>query len=338
MKKCDRILFMAKEKRTAITHLMLERLLNIHKKIKSGAYPNTNQLAKEFNDNRGTATISRDIEFLRDRFGAPIAYDYKRRGYYYTEDFNLPLNSISRNNLLTLLAAKQLLSHFRNTPFYSEISDVLDFLSDSRSNDSGNLIGRISLPPTPEFIVEEKVWQVVSMGLESNTKIEFDYSGRWNTKTTHRKVHPYQLVMDDGKCFLFGYSEERQDVRLFALGKIQNPRTTNESFILPKNHDFESRCGGGKFGSFSSSKIERYRIEFYENARQMVKECIWAEDQVLKDDDSRDCTTISFSSTQFLKIEEWVLSQGCYARPLRPKWLVEEWKGHIRQMMKLAGI
>ncbi len=329
---------MAKEKRTAITHLMLERLVNIHKEIKSGSYPNTRQLADKFNDKRGIATISRDIEFLRDRFGAPIAYDYKKRGYCYTEEFNLSLNNISQDKLLTLFAARQLLSHFKNTPFYSEVSDVLDFLSDSKTSGNGTLMGRISLPPMPELIVDDRIWHVISSGLESNTKIEFDYSGRWNTRTTHRKVHPYQLVMDDGKYFLYGYSEERKDVRLFSLGRMQNPRLTEESFLLPKDHDFESRCGGGKFGSFSSSRLEKYRIEFYENARQMVKECIWAKDQVLKDDDSRDCTTISFSSTQFLKIEEWVLSQGCYAKPLKPKWLVEEWKDHIRQMARLAGL
>ena len=66
---------------------MLERLVGIHKKIKSGTFPNTRQLAEEFNSGKGIATISRDIEFLRDRFGAPIEYDYEHRGYFYTSDF-----------------------------------------------------------------------------------------------------------------------------------------------------------------------------------------------------------------------------------------------------------
>jgi len=83
---------MAEQKRHAVTHLMLERLVGIHKKIKSGSYPNTRQLAEEFNEGKGIATISRDIEFLRDRFGAPIEYDSAHRGYYYTEDFEMPLN------------------------------------------------------------------------------------------------------------------------------------------------------------------------------------------------------------------------------------------------------
>ena len=36
------------EKRQKITHLMLERLINIHKEIRDGNYPNTTELAKKF--------------------------------------------------------------------------------------------------------------------------------------------------------------------------------------------------------------------------------------------------------------------------------------------------
>ena len=63
------------------------------------------------------------------------------------------------------------------------------------------------------------------------------------------------------------------------------------------------------FGSFSSGQKDHYKIEFYQSARQMVKDCIWADDQVLYDDESRDCTTIEFSSTQFFAIEAWILAQ-----------------------------
>jgi len=325
---------MAEQKRHVVTHLMLERLVGIHKKIKSGTYPNTRQLAEEFNEGKGIATISRDIEFLRDRFGAPIEYDSTHRGYYYTEDFDMPLNSISPDKLGPLFAAKMMLSHFKGTPMYDEVSNVIDFLADSVPQGNSEMLKRIALPPTPQLLIEDKTWAVIMNALQSNTIIEFDYNGRWNTETTHRKVHPYQLVLDDGRYFLYGYAEERKDTRLFALSRIRNPKETEESFILPSDYDFTSHCGGGKFGSFSSGKKDYYKIEFYECARQMVKDCIWAEDQKLTDDETRDCTTIEFSSTQFFAIEEWILAQGCYAKPIEPEWIVEDWKDHIREMEK----
>ena len=70
---------------TKITYRMLERISHIHRKIKSGCYPNTKQLAYELES--GLATISRDLDYMRDRMYAPIEYDFTHKGYYYTEDF-----------------------------------------------------------------------------------------------------------------------------------------------------------------------------------------------------------------------------------------------------------
>lgn len=70
-----------------ITHRMIERLLQIHAKIKSGCYPNSKQLAYDLETSE--PTINRDIEYLRDSRGAPIEYDHLKRGYYYTEDYDL---------------------------------------------------------------------------------------------------------------------------------------------------------------------------------------------------------------------------------------------------------
>lgn len=81
-----------KKKRPA--NIMLERLVIIHNEIKKGTYPSTNKLRdkcrKEFNcEKLSTATLSRDIAFLRDRFRAPIEYDPSIKGYYYSSDYEL---------------------------------------------------------------------------------------------------------------------------------------------------------------------------------------------------------------------------------------------------------
>ena len=59
---------------------MLERISHIHRKIRSGCYPNTKQLAFELES--GIATISRDLDYMRDRMFAPIEYDFTHKGYY----------------------------------------------------------------------------------------------------------------------------------------------------------------------------------------------------------------------------------------------------------------
>ena len=90
----------------------------------------------------------------------------------------------------------------------------------------------------------------------------------------------------------------------------------------------------GNFGAVFKQKSEHYKIEFYREAQMVVKERKWAENQIIKEEDSK--TIIEFDSTQFLKIKAWVLSNGCNAKPLEPEWLVKEWKKHAIGMAKMA--
>jgi hypothetical protein len=44
---------------------------------------------------------------------------------------------------------------------------------------------------------------------------------------------------------------------------------------------------------------------------------------------------MTFTSAQYHKVLEWVLSHGCYALPVEPEKLVEEWKWHGAEMWKM---
>ncbi|MBR0101447.1 MAG: WYL domain-containing protein, partial [Treponema sp.] len=168
---------MAAEKRHIDSRLMLERLSKIHAKIKSGCYPSTKDLA--FDNEVSIPTISRDIQFLRERFNAEIEYDSVNRGYYYKKDFDMPLNLISSKDVLFLSLAKQLLSQYEGTPIYKEISSIIGFLSDSQGAGKSDFLNRIALPPLPKVVINEENWNTVVECLQENLVLEFDYNGRW---------------------------------------------------------------------------------------------------------------------------------------------------------------
>ncbi len=64
------------------------RILWIHKKIATNCYPNSSHVVEKFNISQRQA--QRDIDSLKSEYGAPIKYSSARRGYYYTEPFELP--------------------------------------------------------------------------------------------------------------------------------------------------------------------------------------------------------------------------------------------------------
>ena len=65
------------------------RIQWLHKRLVNGSYPNARRLAERFRISPRQA--QRDIDFLKKKMGAPIAYASARRGFYYTEPFQLPL-------------------------------------------------------------------------------------------------------------------------------------------------------------------------------------------------------------------------------------------------------
>lgn len=336
-----------KQKKTQATRQLnkrqLERLIIIHNAIKSGMYPNNKKLRQFYCEqtgygNVGEATIQRSIEDLRTYFDAPIEYDWQKGGFYYLDNnFDLKLNNISPQDAFYLSAAKTLLSSFEGTPVYNSISNVINFVTDTQCVGKSNLLKRIAVPPAPKVVLDEKVWKDILGSLNENLIIEFDYKGRWHTEITHRRVHPYQILMDEGQCFLFAYSEERKAERIFLLNRMKNLVITDEHFELPKDFEFSLRCGGGKFGAFMSDKTADFVVDFYEDACEYVKECVWADNQKLVDFDDEEKTRVSFSSTQWLKVLEWVLAQGANAVPVSPKWFVDEWKEEVRGMAENSG-
>ncbi len=85
------------DKGVAASNMKLERFLYIHKRFKSGARLNKNDLIREMKDRfdletLGVATVTRDLDLLRDRFNAPIKYDHTEKAYYYT-DLNFSIES-----------------------------------------------------------------------------------------------------------------------------------------------------------------------------------------------------------------------------------------------------
>jgi len=76
------------------------RIQWLHKKMTMNSYPNAQRLAERFNISHRQA--QRDMDYLRNKLGAPVAYDNSRKGFYYTKPYVLPVLFSSDNDDLYL--------------------------------------------------------------------------------------------------------------------------------------------------------------------------------------------------------------------------------------------
>lgn len=72
------------------------RIQWLHKKIVNMYYPNAMRLAERFNISHRQA--QRDVDYLKKQLGAPMEYSMAHKGFYYTEQYSLPLVLSSDND------------------------------------------------------------------------------------------------------------------------------------------------------------------------------------------------------------------------------------------------
>jgi predicted DNA-binding transcriptional regulator YafY len=318
--------------RKSLPRSVLARIYFIDRQIASGKYPNVHDLARGYE--AGTATIYRDIEYMRDMLNAPIEYSAKHRGWYYEEkSFRLPARFASANDMLALGMAKSLISLYKDTPLYESAQRLLNDITAPLSPDEAADVkkaawyeNRIIVPPVASAPVKAETWEIIIDAMKENRVLTFDYKGIWDKDYKTRLVRPYQLLFDTGVWYIYGYSEERAAIRFFSLSRIKNAALTNEHFTLPKDFDYCAKNDGSYFGVFLGEK-KHFKIAFSSNAAIEIQERKWAADQKIAA--AENGIIIDFSSTQYQKVLPWVLSFGIKAKPVEPPELVNEWKKNI---------
>jgi len=328
--------------RASVPKSALARLYLIDQRIASGVYPNAKQLVEYLREPWGKvsiATVGRDIAFMRDRLNAPIDYDAKNRGIYYTEpNYRIPMGFSGADELLALGMAKNILNLYRDTPIYDAAHKLLVSITAPLASEGSSdwYENRIVIPQTPTAPVPQEIWNQITKALRENRVLVFDYRRSYDEDYKSRRVRPYQLLFDTGVWYIYGFSEERKGIRIFSIGRIKNMTLTKDRFTLPDNFDYRTNNSGSYFGAYAGQKKHKFKIAFYDYSVPWVMDRNWADDQKIKETD--DGIIISFSSTQFGKVAEWVLSRGSTAQPLEPETLVSHWRNEVNEMYKKAGI
>ena len=329
--------------RKSLPKTSLPRIYFIDRKIAEGSYPNAPDLAMEYETS--LSTINRDIAYMRDMLGAPIAYDFFKKGFYYTEKtFRLAAAYATADDLLALGMAKNLMELYRDTPVYNAALNLLESISAPLQDEEDTewFRDRIVIPKIAAASIDEETWKGIVEALRRNRVVTFQYSGNQSPdedgnapykRIIIRRVRPYQLLFDRSDWYLFAFDEDRDDMRIFALPRIKSIALTNTKFNIPAKFDYRQLEGLSYFAIFSGAKVYHFRIAISGDAR-WIKERLWADDQKIKE--TRNGIEISFTSNQLDRVLDWALSLTPRARPLAPKVLVERWTNAIREAAKIA--
>ena len=337
------------------THTQLERFRLIDSMLADGevlAFEKIlDSLRLELRDDLlSDSSLRRDFRYMKNELGAPLAYDKKLHGWHYTKPFKLPAEAFSDDEILYLKLIRGLVNQNSNDDFlYKAFDKLLNKISPSSHTESSrhaeqschaelvsaSLTDRFYIAPRPKQLIDEGVVEKVLEAIKNNYLLDFNYFSKWEPEERHRKIMPFQLVFDGGSMFLYGAASRDKipNPRLFNLSKMHDVQViTSRTFELPSNFRFREAFEKGRFGAFQYDEAYDYKIEVTGEARNIVREYIWADNQIIEENQKEGTTTISFTSSQWIPVFRWLLSFGEDARPLEPDWLVVQWKQTVKKM------
>jgi predicted DNA-binding transcriptional regulator YafY len=302
----------------------LQRMMRIHGHARAGKFPNCRTLAEELEVSE--KTIQRDIEFMRDRLGLPIAYDPLQFGFYYTEAVtSFPNIEVSEGEITALFVAQKALAQYRGTPFerplHSAFRKITDSLNERISFSWTELDDAISFHTTGASVADLQLFEALSEAVLHSFETQFEYRKLNSAGYERRTVHPYHLASVENQWYLFAFDIARGQLRTFALPRMRNVAVTKRVFKRPARFSVAGLLGQS-FGVFSTSGKHRVRLQFDSFAARLVGERTWHKSQRLRP--RRDGgVVLELDLGSLEEIERWVLSWGSHVRVLGPAALAK---------------
>ena len=220
------------------THTQLERFRLIDSMLADGEVLSfemiLDSLRLELRDDLlSDSSLRRDFRYMKNELGAPLAYDKKLHGWYYTKPFKLPAEAFSDEEILYLKLIRGLVNQNSNDDFlYKAFDELLNKITPEKVPVESlnsvvepvetSLQDRFYIAPRPKHLIDEGVVEKVLEAIKNNYLLDFNYFSKWEPEERHRKVMPFQLVFDDGSLYLYGASKKSKSAGSPPLQAFKN--------------------------------------------------------------------------------------------------------------------
>jgi len=316
------------------SHPPIRRMIFIDQQIRDKKFPNCSKIAKEFEVH--PKTIYRDIEYMRYQLDAPIEFDSKQNGYYYSdESYFLPSIHLRESDILSFIINEKILSQYKDTPYYDKIKNatdkILHYLPDNISTE--NMANFISFQQGPKTSVDQHKIVILQKAIRKVKKVKIKYLSQHRNSVNDRIVNPYLLHNHHNSWYLVAYCNWRKEERIFALNRIMSIEQTNETFKKPCDMSIE-KILKDSFSIICGGDIYHVVLKFSPYQARWIKERQWHKTQKLTE--FEDGSLILEMDVKGLdEVKRWVLQYGAEVEVMEPDVLRNRIKEEIEKMKKL---
>jgi predicted DNA-binding transcriptional regulator YafY len=258
-----------------------ERFYKIQQLLKNRRYVGTQEFLDALEVSR--ATFKRDLEYLRDRFNAPIVYDAEHEGYRFddkVEDravWQLPGLWFSAEELVALLTMDRLLAELGPGvlsevigPFRKRIRELLA----SGEHSAQDVANRIRVLAMGARAIEPAHFRTITTALLSRRRLRIRHRRRQDGDVLEREVSPQRLVHYRDNWYVDAFCHKRQALRTFAVDAIEQA-TVLDKDAKAVGEDALDRHFASGYGIFAGAETEEAVLLFNATRARWVSRETW---------------------------------------------------------------
>lgn len=288
------------------------------------------------------ATFKRDLEYLRDRFRAPIVYDRDNEAYRLDnriEDgalWQLPGLWFSADELRALLTMDRLLDDLQPGVLSELIGPVrkrLRELLNAGEHSADDIARRIRVLSMGGRAIEPAHFRTLSTALLSQRRVRIKHNRRQAGETLEREVSPQRLVHYRDNWYLDAWCHKRQALRTFAVDAIESATVLDKKTKEVTDDSLDRHFATG-YGIFAGSTTQEAVLLFNPTRARWVSRETWhpKQDGKLQLDGSY---LLKFPYSQEPELVMDVLKYGADVQVLAPESLRTAVATQLRESAKL---
>ena len=290
------------------------------------------------------ATFKRDIEYLRDRLGAPIEWQPGEagagRGYVLREDHGESAGGygirglwFNQSEIHALLTMHQLASSMEPGLISAQSQALLTritHLLGTANDDPRDVLSYLRVLHSATRRKSSDWFQTIGRATLRRRRLTIRYYTRSRDESTTRTVSPQRLLHYRENWYLLAWCHKVDGLRLFALDSIRHAEPCGQPSRRVAKDRLDQMMGSG-FGIFGGKARYRAHLRFSPKAARWIIDEVWHPRQKVSWDGDHLILEVPYAQSRELAME--ILRQGPDVEVLGPDSLRIEVRSLLEQTL-----
>ena len=283
-------------------------------------------------------TVMRDLQGLQEA-GLPIydERDGREKRWKFVDGFTRSLPPpFTMSELMALHFARALVRPLEGTPLSDSLDCAFRKIAAILPPETRAMLDHldeafVSRPgPFKDYRRHRELLETVTRSRNERRVLAIEYRSYARSDLTRRRIAPYRLCYFRGGIYVVAHDDRRDQVRIFALERIQKATLTKDRFTIPRSFDFETYMESA-LGIFRGPEMD-VRIAFRRSAAPAIMERRWHPSQSLEPR-ADGSVVLSMRVGDTLELRRWVLGFGAEAEVLAPDSLREQIRHEAQSLL-----